>query len=68
MHMCVELGVVRRQVKDNKGKEKLVTEYLDAQLSDRALEALLCLGYEQFKVSGIRQKKKKSITLSTLSF
>ncbi|ORZ01522.1 hypothetical protein BCR43DRAFT_434982 [Syncephalastrum racemosum] len=50
MHMCVELGVVRKQLKDNKGKEKLVTEYLDAQLSDRALEALLRLGYEQFKL------------------
>lgn len=50
IHMCVELGVMRKQIKDSKGKEKLVTEYLDSQLNDRALEAVLKIGYEQFKV------------------
>ncbi|KAI8375871.1 hypothetical protein BD560DRAFT_392146 [Blakeslea trispora] len=50
MHMCIELGVLRKQLKGSKGKEKLVTEYLDAQLNDRALEAVLKLGYEQFKL------------------
>ncbi|KAI8148611.1 hypothetical protein BJV82DRAFT_270421 [Fennellomyces sp. T-0311] len=50
LHMCIELGVLRKQVKDNKGKEKLVTEYLDSQLNDRAIEAVLKLGYEQFKL------------------
>jgi hypothetical protein len=41
---------MRKQIKDSKGKEKLVTEYLDSQLNDRALEAVLKIGYEQFKV------------------
>jgi hypothetical protein len=50
MHMCVELGIMRKQIKDSKGKEKLVTEYLDSQLNDKALEAVLKIGYEQFKV------------------
>ncbi|KAG2222752.1 hypothetical protein INT45_013116 [Circinella minor] len=50
LHMCIELGVLRKQVKDNKGKEKLVTEYLDSQLNDRAIESVLKLGYEQFKL------------------
>ncbi|KAI7899642.1 uncharacterized protein BX663DRAFT_532759 [Cokeromyces recurvatus] len=50
MHMCVELGIHRRQIKDSKGKEKLVTEYLDSQLNDKALEAVLKIGYEQFKL------------------
>jgi hypothetical protein len=51
MHMCVELGIMRKQIKDSKGKEKLVTEYLDSQLNDKALEAVLKIGYEQFKVT-----------------
>ncbi|KAG2208694.1 hypothetical protein INT47_007793 [Mucor saturninus] len=50
IHMCVELGVSRKQIKDSKGKEKLVTEYLDSQLNDKALEAVLKIGYEQFKL------------------
>ncbi|KAI9487631.1 MAG: hypothetical protein EXX96DRAFT_86315 [Benjaminiella poitrasii] len=50
MHMCIELGILRRQIKDSKGKEKLVTEYLDSQLNDKALEAVLKIGYEQFKL------------------
>ncbi|KAI8642471.1 hypothetical protein BD408DRAFT_344201 [Parasitella parasitica] len=50
MHMCVELGILRKQTKDSKGKEKLVTEYLDSQLNDNALEAVLKIGYEQFKL------------------
>ncbi|KAL0092890.1 hypothetical protein J3Q64DRAFT_1808142 [Phycomyces blakesleeanus] len=50
MYMCVELGILRRQIRDAKGKEKLVTEYLDTQLSDRALESVLKIGYEQFKL------------------
>ncbi|KAI8973720.1 hypothetical protein BDF20DRAFT_915125 [Mycotypha africana] len=50
MHMCVKLGVSRKQLKDSKGKEKLATEYLDSQLNDRALEAILKVGYEQFKL------------------
>lgn len=50
IHMCVELGIMRKQIKDSKGKEKLVTEYLDSQLNDRALEAVLKIGYEQFKL------------------
>ncbi|KAI9259425.1 hypothetical protein BDA99DRAFT_440155 [Phascolomyces articulosus] len=50
LHMCIELGVLRKQVKDQKGKEKLVTEYLDSQLNDRAIESVLKLGYEQFKL------------------
>ncbi|KAI8350586.1 hypothetical protein EDC96DRAFT_519288 [Choanephora cucurbitarum] len=50
MHMCIELGVLRKQIKGSKGKEKLVTEYLDSQLNDRALEAVLKIGYEQFKL------------------
>lgn len=49
--MCVELGILRKQIKDSKGKEKLVTEYLDSQLNDSALEAVLKIGYEQFKVT-----------------
>ena len=28
-----------------------MTEYLDMQLNDRALEAVLVVGYEQFKVA-----------------
>ena len=48
--MCIELGIQRKQVKDHKGKEKLVTEYLDSQLNDRAIESVLKLGYEQFKL------------------
>ncbi|KAI7872470.1 hypothetical protein BDF14DRAFT_1873141 [Spinellus fusiger] len=50
MYMCVELGILKRHIRDSQGKEKLVTEYLDAQLSDQALEAVLKLGYEQFKL------------------
>ncbi|KAI8063908.1 hypothetical protein BC940DRAFT_242769 [Gongronella butleri] len=50
IHMCVELAVHRRQISDAKGKEKLVTEYLDADLSDHALECLLQVGYEQFNL------------------
>jgi hypothetical protein len=49
--MCIELGILRKQIKDAKGKEKLVTEYLDAELDDNALEAVLKIGYEQFKVN-----------------
>ncbi|RCI05769.1 hypothetical protein CU098_005317 [Rhizopus stolonifer] len=48
--MCVELGIQRKQIKDAKGKEKLVTEYLDSELNDKALEAVLKIGYEQFKL------------------
>ncbi|KAI9316693.1 hypothetical protein BX666DRAFT_2041427 [Dichotomocladium elegans] len=50
MHMCVELGIMRKQTKDSGGKEKLVTEYLDHQLSDGVLERLLRAGYEQFRL------------------
>ncbi|KAI8328890.1 hypothetical protein BC941DRAFT_363302 [Chlamydoabsidia padenii] len=50
MHMCVELGILRRQIKDAKGKEKLVTEYLNTELNDQALSAILKVGYEQFKL------------------
>ncbi|KAG0739243.1 hypothetical protein G6F57_001773 [Rhizopus arrhizus] len=50
MHMCIELGILRKQIKDSKGKEKLVTEYLDSQLNNKALEAVLKIGYEQFKL------------------
>lgn len=48
MHMCVELGILRKQVKDSKGKEKLVTEYLDAQLNDHALELCYVLVMNNF--------------------
>jgi hypothetical protein len=47
MVMSVELPILRRQTKDG----KLITEHLDAELNDRALEAVLKLGYDQFKVS-----------------
>lgn len=50
MHMCIELGMLRRQIKDQNGKEKLVTEYLDTELNDQALSSILEIGYEQFKV------------------
>ncbi|ORZ22091.1 hypothetical protein BCR42DRAFT_319675 [Absidia repens] len=50
MHMCVELGILRRQIKDANGKEKLATEYRDAELNDQALSAVLKIGYEQFKL------------------
>lgn len=50
MHMCVELGILRRQIKDANGKEKLATEYRDTELNDQALSAVLKIGYEQFKV------------------
>ncbi|KAI8370599.1 uncharacterized protein BYT42DRAFT_502387 [Radiomyces spectabilis] len=50
IHMSIELGILRRHIKDSKGKEKLVTEYLDASLNDRALEAVLKVGYEQFRL------------------
>lgn len=56
MHMCVELGILRKQIKDSKGKEKLVTEYLDSQLNDKALEAVLKIGYEQFKVRSMIER------------
>ncbi|ORX45862.1 hypothetical protein DM01DRAFT_313727 [Hesseltinella vesiculosa] len=49
-HMCVELGIHRRQIKDPKGNEKLVTEYLDTELNDHALSGLLQVAYEQFKL------------------
>jgi hypothetical protein len=47
MVMSVELAILRRQTKDG----KLITEHLDDELNDRALEAVLKLGYDQFKVS-----------------
>lgn len=59
MHMCVELGILRKQIKDSKGKEKLVTEYLDSQLNDTALEAVLKIGYEQFKVSFLHRDSNR---------
>ncbi|KAI8889225.1 hypothetical protein K501DRAFT_239045 [Backusella circina FSU 941] len=46
MVMSVELGILRRQTKDG----KLITEHLDAQLNDRALESVLKLGHDQFKL------------------
>ncbi|KAI9269967.1 hypothetical protein BY458DRAFT_510403 [Sporodiniella umbellata] len=50
MYICLELATFRKEIKDSKGKEKLVTEYLDTQLSNRALEDVLRIGYEQFQL------------------
>lgn len=49
--MCVELGISRRQIKDpNTGKLKTITEYLDAELNDRALEGVLEVGYRMYRL------------------
>ncbi|RUS14706.1 hypothetical protein BC938DRAFT_477265, partial [Jimgerdemannia flammicorona] len=51
VHMCVELGVSRRQIKDaTTGKLKTITEYLDAELNDRALESVLEVGYRMYRL------------------
>jgi hypothetical protein len=51
LHMSIELGISRYQVRDSNGKLRTVTDYLDAELNDEAVEGILKVGYQMYKVS-----------------
>jgi hypothetical protein len=48
--MSIELGISRYQVRDSNGKLRTVTDYLDAELNDDAVEGILQAGYQMYKV------------------
>lgn len=50
LHMSIELGISRYQVRDANGKLRTVTDYLDAELNDDAVEGILHAGYQMYKV------------------
>ncbi|KAI9284078.1 hypothetical protein BC943DRAFT_280037 [Umbelopsis sp. AD052] len=50
LHMSIELGISRYQVRDANGKLRTVTDYLDAELNDDAVEGILHAGYQMYKL------------------
>ncbi|CAM0141878.1 hypothetical protein VKS41_004419 [Umbelopsis sp. WA50703] len=50
LHMSIELGISRYQVRDSNGKLRTVTDYLDAELNDEAVEGILKVGYQMYKL------------------
>ncbi|GAB5590205.1 hypothetical protein Unana1_05105 [Umbelopsis nana] len=50
LHMSIELGISRYQVRDSNGKLRTVTDYLDAELNDDAVEGILQAGYQMYKL------------------
>lgn len=50
LHMSIELGISRYQIRDANGKLRTVTDYLDAELNDDAVEGILHAGYQIYKV------------------
>ncbi|CAG8682148.1 8076_t:CDS:2, partial [Acaulospora morrowiae] len=50
IHISIELGHVKKIVKDKDGKPKTITDYLDANLHDSAIKRMLEIGYEMYKI------------------
>ncbi|KAG0317518.1 vacuolar fusion protein ccz1 [Dissophora globulifera] len=51
LHLCIELGTTKRSVKGSDGKYHLVTEYLEHDIHDAVISALLQQAYAMFRVT-----------------
>ncbi|KAF9416916.1 hypothetical protein BGZ94_010081, partial [Podila epigama] len=51
MHLCIELGTIKRSVKGSDGKYKVITEYQEHQIHDMAASALLRQAYGMYRVA-----------------
>ncbi|GJJ77154.1 hypothetical protein EMPS_09513 [Entomortierella parvispora] len=51
LHMSIELGTTKRTVKGADGKHRTITEYLDHEVHDTVLAALLKQAYGMFRVA-----------------
>lgn len=47
----IELGHVKKVIKDKEGKPKTTIDYLDSNLHDSGVKRMLELGYEMYRVS-----------------
>ncbi|CAI2193224.1 9100_t:CDS:2, partial [Funneliformis geosporum] len=50
IHISIELGYVKKVIKDKEGKPKTIIEYLDANLHDSGVRRMLELGYEMYRI------------------
>ncbi|CAG8553954.1 6820_t:CDS:10 [Funneliformis mosseae] len=50
IHISIELGYVKKAIKDKEGKSKNIIEYLDANLHDSGVRRMLELGYEMYRI------------------
>ncbi|KAL1922300.1 uncharacterized protein VTP21DRAFT_9839 [Calcarisporiella thermophila] len=50
IHMCIELGQMKKQGKDSSGKPKVNIEYLDHELQDVTIRAALEQAYQIYKL------------------
>ncbi|KAF9586200.1 vacuolar fusion protein ccz1 [Lunasporangiospora selenospora] len=51
LHMSIELGTIKRAVKGSDGKQKIITEYLEHDIHDTVVSALLRQAYAMFQVA-----------------
>ncbi|KAI1315194.1 vacuolar fusion protein ccz1 [Mortierella claussenii] len=51
LHLCIELGKTRRSVKSEDGKSRIITEYLEHEIHDTVVSALLKQAYGMYKVA-----------------
>ncbi|KAF9364163.1 vacuolar fusion protein ccz1 [Mortierella sp. NVP85] len=50
LHLCIELGTIRRSVKGADGNNRVITEYLENELHDTVISALLKQAYGMYRV------------------
>ncbi|KAF9915331.1 vacuolar fusion protein ccz1 [Lobosporangium transversale] len=51
LHLCIELGTIRRSIKGADGKYRVVIEYLEHEIHDAIVSALLRQAYAMYKVA-----------------
>ncbi|KAF9399953.1 vacuolar fusion protein ccz1 [Mortierella sp. AD011] len=51
LHMSIELGTIKRSIKGADGKYRVITEYLEHEIHDTVLSALLKQAYGMYKVA-----------------
>ncbi|PKY41435.1 hypothetical protein RhiirA4_539586 [Rhizophagus irregularis] len=50
IHISIELGHVKKVIKDKEGKPKTTIDYLDSNLHDSGVKRMLKLGYEMYRI------------------
>ncbi|KAF8951816.1 vacuolar fusion protein ccz1, partial [Entomortierella lignicola] len=51
LHMCIELGTIKRSIKGADGKYRVITEYLEHEVHDTVISSLLKQAYGMYKVA-----------------
>ncbi|KAG0370787.1 hypothetical protein BC939DRAFT_448659 [Gamsiella multidivaricata] len=51
LQLCIELGTIKRSVKGSDGKNRIITEYLEHEVHDTVVTALLKQAYAMYKIA-----------------